>query len=186
MLFQSPIGMLSDQCRWIILSVVECMENGSVCWGIPQGNSNISKPVLISQTSDRWAFGESVKLLSVPIEQCNQSGGIKTVPRGEVFLLSFTGEPIPWTNQLAIITTKNSVPNHWSKFLGNGSLQFNCQIRYAPSGINNVGCNNCFGGTGTDAGFTLSTVLWFWRINRKWQVCIKFPQKEPRACSAIQ
>src|SRR5688572_13095150 len=75
--------------------------------------------------------------------------------------------PVPWTNVLADVATKQMMPDPLTPLLRDRPAQFDGRVRDALSAIQNVGSNERVGGTGIQASGAGSASV------RRWCVVIQ-------------
>ena len=132
--------MRADQWFFIIQCLYQNRDSFLIT-RVSQGNSYISKKTSSLYPFDRTTLESFTEHFLIHLNQVLQLNNVLLLP--EIRIISFNRIGIPWTNNLAIITTINSVANGVSIFNGYNPFQLNCKIGNTPPRIQNIGSDNC-------------------------------------------
>src|SRR5258708_2397859 len=94
---------------------------------------------------------------------------------------AFTRKTVPGADGEAIITAVNAVADRRTEFEGNGTLQFDGEVRDAAAGIELKGGDDGVGGTGGDASCAGAATVLFRAVGVKRQGGEDFRQENPVA-----
>ncbi len=150
-LLQGPLGVFSDERFGIPGCLLECWEGD----GIPEvaeGNGDVPEEAAAFGAEEGCAVEHLLEPGGIELEQREQRGGIEigTSMRGKE--AGFGGEPVPRTGGETVVTAKDPGTDERAQGFGDGSLEFNGEVRDATAGIEGEWRGQGVGGTGGQTG----------------------------------
>ena len=70
---------------------------------VAQADGEVAQPALVADAPDRRALQAPIELGFGPREQLHQRGAVEAIAGLEVFLRARLGEPVPRTDELAVV-----------------------------------------------------------------------------------
>ena len=154
-------------------ALLERGQDGVRCLGIAERDSDVAQPAFVTDAAYRTAFGARHKVAFTPAKEVREFGVVETVPGREIGLCRLPCKLVPWTKQLAVVTTVNPVADIGPERFRDRAAKFDGQVRDTASGIELVRRDNRVGGANVDACPAAAAVIARGRIDRQWQIRIQ-------------
>src|SRR6185312_12464092 len=139
LLMQRPAYVFAYQRRSVIEARSQCLNDRLGEWRIPQADSQVAQPLLMSDAPNRTSGKPCLKLLSAPSEQLDQRRAIQAVSHGKIIFIGNCRKFVPGADKLAIIAAIYPITDQRPQELGNTALMFDSKIRNTTSRIQPIG-----------------------------------------------
>src|SRR5688572_26062360 len=132
---ERPADVLSDKGRGMVRACTQRLDYLRRAGGVAQPDREVAQPALVADAPDRRAVQPLVELGLGPGEELDQRRAIEAVPRLEIVLGAWLREPVPGTDQLAIVAAVHAVADKRAKLLRDRALVLDGEVRDAATGI---------------------------------------------------
>ena len=153
---------------------------------IAKCDGHITQKADIASTPNWTALGILQKVSFLPLPKRQQTAVIKVVPRREVIDVGQLRVAIPRTNQLTIVTAKDTVANGAAVLGINATFMLDGQIRNTGCGIELVRGDNCLSGTNINTSTATAAVCFDRLIIGQLQTHKQLTQHKKRACLLVE